>query len=112
MSANTKMVLIPLDRYEELTSASSTKKTLNTELDEKRDDSTDNCTDRLTEENILDFIPTDFRKKAKLILRHLRSHNITWDNCGRLVLDNDCVVDANIIEIIKDVVMINNTKIE
>jgi hypothetical protein len=115
MSANTKMVLIPLDRYEELTLITLDNKTIKKEkkdtLKEKQPDS-DNCTDSLTVDNILEFIPADFRNKAKLILRHLKAHDISWDNCGRLVLDNDCVVDANIIEIIKDVVTTNNNKIE
>jgi hypothetical protein len=105
-AVNSKMVLIPLDRYEELTS--SKKKA----ADDSHENRTDQCDDNLSEDNILEFIPTHFQNKAKLILRHLKTHEIKWDNCGRLVMDNDCVVNANIIEILKDVVSTNNNKIE
>ena len=105
------MVLISAERYEEMTlnkKKENKEKAFKTDIKDEQDD----CNDTLTEENIIDFIPTDFRNIAKLILRHLKSHDISWDNCGRLVLDNDCVVNANIIEIIKDVVTMNNNKIE
>jgi hypothetical protein len=117
MTANTKMVLIAMDRYEELTSSTGRvdNKNPNKSVHKERGDeasNTDGCDENLTDDNILDFIPSDYHKKAKLILRHLKTHSIKWDSCGRLVLDNDCVVNANIIEIIKDVVSMNNNKIE
>jgi len=107
-AANSKMVLIPLDRYEQLTSS----KTSADDSPEKQIKPPEQCTDDLSEDNILEFIPTNFQSKAKLILRHLKTHDIKWDNCGRLVMDNDCVVNANIIEILKDVLTTNNNKIE
>jgi hypothetical protein len=110
MSANTKMVLIAVDRYEELMATSHTKKSHNGEDMENK--SPDVCSEKLTENNILEFIPTDFREKVKLIFRHMKTHDMTWDNCGRLVMDNDCVLDANVIEVIKDVVTTNNKVIE
>ena len=105
-AANSKMVLIPLDRYEELTSSKTSADV------SQKIEPTEQCADDLSEDNILEFIPTNFKSKAKLILRHLKTHDIKWDNCGRLVMDNDCVVNANIIEILKDVVTTNNNKIE
>ena len=106
---NSKMVLIPLDRYEALTS--SKRPLLDSQLpgDDSHESRTDQCKDNLSEDNILEFIPTNFQNKAKLILRHLKTHEIKWDNCGRLVMDDDCVVNANIIEIIKDVVTLITT---
>jgi len=102
--ANSKMVLIPIDRYESLTSTNVSQISKHTK--------TEDCMDHLSEENILEFIPFHFQNKAKLIFRHMKTHDIKWDNCGRLILDNDCVVNANIIEMLNDVVSTNNTKIE
>jgi hypothetical protein len=116
-AANSKMVLIALDRYEQLTS-SNQKSTISDERTIPKPNSftdqseTADCKDTLTEDNILEFIPSRFQTKAKLILRHMKTHDITWDNCGRLVLDNDCIVDANIMEILKDVVTMDNEKIK
>ena len=104
-AATSKMVLLSLDRYEELTSSVNSS-------DKVEHSTTDQCTDHLSEENILEFIPSDFKNKAKLILKHMKTHDMKWDNCGRLILDNDCVVSANIIEILKDVVTTNNNKID
>ena len=116
-AANSKMVLIALDRYEQLTS-SNQKSTISDERTIPKPNSftdqseTADCKDTLTEDNILEFIPSRFQTKAKLILRHMKTHDIKWDNCGRLVLDNDCIVDANIMEILKDVVTMDNEKIK
>jgi len=129
MSANTKMVLIPLDRYEELTSTKSHANQPISSLEgEQRStkshpklplsslkgeqNSVETCEEKLREENILDFIPKDATQKVKLILRHMKTHEMTWDNCRRLVMDNDCILDANVIEIIKDVVMTEKEEIE
>ena len=107
--ANSKMVLIPLDRYEQLTSSERSHERSQTPVDDSHEDQ---CKDNLSEDNILEFIPTNFQSIAKLILRHLKTNEIKWDNCGRLVMDDDCIVNANIIEIIKDVVTTNNNDIE
>ena len=98
-SVNSKMILISLDRYDELTKKSKQVKREN------------DCVD-LSEEDILSFVPDGSIHKAKLVLRHMKLNNISWDKCGRLVLDDEGITDSNVIEVINDVVDTEKTKIE
>jgi hypothetical protein len=106
MSANAKMVLIPLERYEELTKKGGkvSEESKNTDKDIQETKESKTTCDGVTEEDILSFLPTEGIRKAKLILRHMKSNQISWDECGRLVWGNECVVDSNVIEVIRDAV--------
>ena len=95
---NSKMILISLDRYEELTK--------NSKLFRRENE----CVE-LSEDDILTFISSESVHKAKLVLRHMKLNDITWDKCGRLVLDDECVTTSNVIEIINDVVNSNKSHI-
>jgi len=107
MSSNTKMVLIPLDRYELLINKNQpkTESENDTEVIENKEDSVD-----LSEQDILSFIPEKHRNRAKLVLRHMKVNNIHWNKCGQLVLGNDCITDANIIEVLRDVLSTEKEK--
>ena len=97
------MVLIPLERYEELT-----KK--NGKL--KEDSKQEKKCDGLTEEELLSFLPQESLMKAKMILRHMKSNEMTWDDCGRLIWGKECILDANVIEVIRDAVSEKKSKID
>lgn len=103
MSSIAKMVLIPLERYEELT-----KK--NGKL--KEDSKQEKKCDGLTEEELLSFLPQESLMKAKMILRHMKSNEMTWDDCGRLIWGKECILDANVIEVIRDAVSEKKSNID
>jgi hypothetical protein len=109
MSSNTKMVLIPLDRYEILMKKDQSK--LETSNGSVIEVNKDEC-DELSEQDIISFMPEESRNTAKLVLRHMKSNHIFWNKCGQLVLDNDCVTDANVIEVLRDVINGESDKIE
>jgi hypothetical protein len=109
MSSNTKMVLIPLERYEIL--MKKNQSTSDSENVNESNEIKEDCVE-LSEQDIISFIPEQHRNRAKMVLRHMKVNNIHWNKCGQLVLDNDCVTDANIIEVLRDVVSIENDKIE
>ena len=68
-AGNSKMVLIPLDRYEELTSSNPKSPSIHKQsVESHKNSETDDCKDNLSEDNILEFIPSPFQTKAKLIL--------------------------------------------
>jgi len=106
MTSNAKMVLIPLERYEELTKKDDkvSEDLQNTSKVKEENRLTEKGCDGVTEEDILSFLPTEGLRKAKLILRHMKSNQMSWDECGRLVWGNECVVDSNVIEVIRDAV--------
>ena len=101
------MVLIPLERYEILMKKNQSKPENESEINEIKED----CVD-LSEQDILSFMPGEHRNRANLVLRHMKVNNIHWNKCGQLVLDNDCITDANVIEVLRDVVSIEKDKIE
>ena len=106
MTSNAKMVLIPLERYEELTKKDDkvSEDLQNTSKVKEENRLTEKGCDGVTEEDILSFLPTEGLRKAKLILRHMKSNQMSWDECGRLVWGNECILDSNVIEIIRDAV--------
>ena len=103
------MVLIPLERYEIL--MKTNQPTSESENVSESNEIKEDCVD-LSEQDVLSFIPEEHRNRAKLVLRHMKVNNIHWNKCGQLVLDNDCITDANIIEVLRDVVSIEKDKIE
>jgi hypothetical protein len=73
MSSNTKMVLIPLDRYEILTKKDKSK----LEMENQNEIGVNkNESDELSEQDVLSFMPEESKHRAKMVLRHMKFNHI------------------------------------
>ena len=56
---------------------------------------------------ITDYIPSQFRNRAKNLLSHLRDHSeASWNERNELVIDDKPVVGSNMVDLIDDVVRV------
>ena len=75
--------------------------------DEKQDKVVRNTSDFdiLDENDILEYIPKNYKNKCRLLLKHMRLHNLSWDAFGRLLVRDECLLDSHIVDLLRDVVM-------
>ena len=67
--------------------------------------------DLLNEEEIIDYIPKNYKNKCKLILNHMRKNEMKWDSNGRLILGNECINDTHIVDLLRGIVSVNKKRV-
>ena len=56
------------------------------------------------DQHILETVPTTMRRKARLLLDKVRQNsNVTWDSSGRVSINGEPMQDANIVDLLNDV---------
>lgn len=112
-----KMVVIPYEKYMKLkeTYNKSVNNSSVTNVDDENDskeeekrvkltNNDEENKDMLTEDDILMYMPKIYKEKSKMILHHMKNNKMYWDSFGRLILDNQCIVESHIVDLIKDVI--------
>ena len=58
-----------------------------------------------TEKQIIDSVRKTMQNRAKLLIQKLKdkSHNISWNDNGQLVLEGSIVPNSNIVDLVNDV---------
>ena len=107
-----KMVVIPLERYEKLK-----KKETDSPLQTKPPDQSEATPsvqkppiippredDVLSEEDVTDYMPKTLKHRCRLLLFHMKKNDIHWDALGRLLLNDECIENTHIVDLVRDVV--------
>ena len=58
-----------------------------------------------TDMQIIDSVPKTMQNRAKLPIQKLKDHSdiISWNDNGQLVLDGSTIPNANIVNLVKDI---------
>ena len=121
-----KMVVIPLDKYEKLKKNVHTVVDLPNTLENKppqdgvkelsenppiqRNDSNIEKTlssgddNLLSKEDIVEYMPKMYQHRCRLILFHMNNNGMRWDSFGRLLLNDECVLNTHVVDLIRDVI--------
>ena len=120
-----KMVVIPYEKYKKLTKENNPipsvdKDNMSTEFMNNNpskqeeflniDSISDNKSqsiDMLNEEDILDYIPKTNKNKCKLIMKHMKNNHMNWNSKGQLLLDEECIENTHIVDLLKDITSVN-----
>jgi hypothetical protein len=111
-----KFVLLPIDKFERLSSqkddgidsagSAITSENLETPAADKNtsvSSSTGQRVDSLSEDDIISSVPKKFRTRAKGLLNHLVHDGIIrWDAKGEVTLDGDVVKGSHVTDLLKD----------
>ena len=63
--------------------------------------------DMLDEDDILEYMPKNYKNKCKSLILHMRKNNMSWNEKGQLVLGDECISKSHIVDILKDLTIPN-----
>lgn len=122
------MVVIPLEKYEKLISSrnkisqipslevpipqslevANSDKALTTfgetsNAKDKDDDPLQND-NLLTNEDIVQYMPKCHQHRCRVLLFHMKNNAMTWDAFGRLMVNDECVMNTHVVDLVKDMI--------